>query len=248
MAKKENNVLIIGAGDVGGALSVVLKKNYKIFIIDKKTKDKYLGKSFTVAHICFPFDKYFVDSCVEYIKVYKPEITIINSTVAVGTTEKIIKETGESPVVHSPIMGDHNQLCKSIKAFTKTIGASNKRWGKTALEHFRRAGLKTKLFDNPKTTELGKLLLTTQFALNIAFHQEMERLCKKFDVDFNESIVEMKKIFNNGYVIFRPNVIMPNLFPGKIKGSCLMQNIAILEKQYRSDFFETIKRSNGKKK
>lgn len=247
MTKKQNNTLIIGAGDVGNALALVLKKNHKIFVVDKRIKEKHLDKKFSIMHICFPFDKSFINSCQEYIRVYKPSLTIINSTVAVGTTEEIAKKT-RTAVVHSPVIGDHNNLYEGIKNFTKTIGATDKRWGQKATRHFHKAGLKTKTFNSPKITELGKVLLTTQFALNIAFHQEMERVCKKYGVDFSKTATDFKIIFNNGYSKIRPNVVMPNLFPGKIGGSCLMQNIRILEKQYRSDFFKAIQKSNDRKK
>lgn len=245
--KRKNNVLVIGIGDVGNALIKALKKNYKVYTADKNTKPDPRLHDFAIMHICFSFDKNFIASCKKYIEIYNPKLTIINSTVAVGTTREIINKTGQKSVVHSPVIGDHNALYKGIKTFTKIIGATDKKNALLAAKHFRSIGLNTKIFNSPETTELAKLLLTTQFALNIAFHQEMERMCHKFGTDFAETINTAKHIYNNGYSKIRPNVIMPDLFPGKIRGSCLMQNIAILEKQYKSAFFQAIKNSNDKK-
>ena len=246
--KNKKNILIAGAGDVGKALANVLQKKYAVRFIDlRSSKSKGWGKV-DVLHVCFPYSKHFVQDVLVYINNLKPRITIINSTVAVGTTDRIIRQIKNKSVVHSPIIGDHNKLTLGVSTFTKIIGAKSNYYGRQASKHFELAGLKTVVFSDPKTTELGKLLLTTQFALNIAFHQEMERMCEKTNVNFDKTVREFKTIFNDGYCKIRPNVIMPNLFPGKIMGTCLMQNIEILREIGQSEFLKNIKVSNDKKK
>lgn len=246
--KNKKITLIAGAGDVGKALANVLRIKYAVHFIDlRSSKSRDWGRV-DVLHICFPYSKHFVRDTLVYIENLKPRITIINSTVAVGTTDKITRKTKGESIVHSPIIGDHNKLTLGISTFTKTIGAKSSYYGREASKHFKSAGLKTVVFSDPKTTELGKLLLTTQFALNIAFHQEMKRMCKKTNVNFDKTVREFKLIFNDGYCKIRPNVIMPNLFPGKIMGTCLMQNIEILKESNQSEFLKNIKASNDKKK
>jgi len=248
MKKNKKYVLIAGAGDVGKSLAQILKKKYNIYFIDRNYSGKFSNINFDVLHICFPYNKKFINSTVLYIKQFKPRLTIINSTVAVGTTQKIIKRVKSQAVVHSPIIGDHNKLTLGISTFTKIIGAGNSYYARCVSDHFKSVGFKTQIFKDAKTTELGKLLLTTQFALNIAFHQEMKRMCDKTDIDFDKTINQIKKIFNAGYFKIRPNVVLPNLFPGKISGSCLMQNIEILHQYYQSEFLVAIKNSDDKKK
>lgn len=248
MKNNKKNVLIAGAGDVGKSLAQALNVKYKVYFIDRNSSGNFSNIKFDVLHICFPYDKEFIDSTAGYIEKFRPHLTIINSTVAVGTTRKVIKRVKNQAIVHSPIIGDHNKLALGISTFIKIIGAENNYYARCASDHFRSVGLKTQIFKDSKTTELGKLFLTTQFALNIAFHQEMERMCKKSDIDFDKTVNQIKKIFNSGYYKIRPNVVLPDLFPGKINGSCLMQNIEILHQYYQSEFFKTIKKSDDKKK
>jgi len=248
MARNKKNVLIAGAGDVGKSLAQILNKKYNIYFLDQNSLNKFADTGFDVLHICFPYNENFINEIIKYIKNFKPSLTIIDSTVAVGTTQKIIKHIQKKAVVHSPVIGDHNKLTLGISTFAKTIGADSSYFAKQASNHFRSVGINTKIFNDSRITELGKLLLTTQFALNITFHQEMERMCKKLEIDFAGAVNQMKDIFNTGYYKIRPNVVMPNLFPGKIGGSCLMQNIEILQKNYQSKFLKVIKTSNDKKK
>lgn len=248
LKKMKNNILIAGAGDVGKTLASILGKKYAVHFVDLRSSKNIDILKIDVLHICFPYNKHFIRNASAYIQKFKPRITIINSTVAVGTTSRIIRQIHSQAVVHSPVIGDHSKLALGISTFTKAIGAKNKYYGQKASNHFKFAGLKTKVFSDSKTTELGKLLLTTQFALNIAFHQEMERMCKKTDVDFDKTVQQFKSIFNDGYCKIRPNVVMPNLFPGKIMGTCLMQNIEILKEHNQSEFLKAIEASNDKKK
>ena len=246
--KNKKNILIAGAGDVGKALASVLKTKYTVHFVDLRSSKSTDRIKVDVLHVCFPYSKHFVQDTLTYINNLKPRITIVNSTVAVGTTSEITRQAKSKSIVHSPVIGDHNKLTLGVSTFTKTIGAKSSYYGGQASKHFELAGLKTVVFSNPETTELGKLLLTTQFALNIAFHQEMERMCKKANVNFDKTVREFKSIFNDGYCKIRPNVVMPNLFPGKIMGTCLMQNIEILREIGQSEFLKNIKASNDKKK
>ena len=46
-----------------------------------------------IMHVCFPFQiKDFVGETARYIELYHPALTVINSTVAVGTTRAIAIE------------------------------------------------------------------------------------------------------------------------------------------------------------
>lgn len=248
MKNSKKNIIIAGAGDVGKNLAKVIKGKYNIYFIDRKLPINIPDRPVEILHICFPYNNHFIKNATSYIKKYRPRLTIINATVAVGTTRQIMHHTKSPAVLHSPVIGDHNKLAQGILTFKKAIGAESRYYAQRASVHFNQAGIKTVFLGKPEVTELGKLLLTTQFALNIAFHQEMERMCQKENIDYTKTIKCFKQIFNEGYEKIRPNVIMPNLFPGKIEGSCLMQNIEILKTFYQSDFFSAIKKSNNKKK
>ena len=241
----KKNILIVGSGDVGQALAQLLRKKYDV--TEKGRRKLHHPDSVEVMHLCYPYDDQFEKEAVRYIKEYQPRLTIINSTVAVGTTQNIIKKTKQANIVHSPFIGDHNALDQGLRTFKKIIGYETEAAGNLAARHFQSVGLKTLKIKGTKTTELGKLLLTTQYALNIAFHQEMARMCQKGKIDFEDAITKFQKIYNVGYARLRPNISLPQLFPGIIRGKCLIPNIKILKEFYSSDFCKEILKSNHRK-
>ena len=56
-----------------------------------------------------------------YIELYKPALTIVNSTVGVGTTRAIGKRTGAA-VVNSPVRGKHACMLEELRIYTKFVG------------------------------------------------------------------------------------------------------------------------------
>jgi len=201
MKENHNQIeqLIIGAGEVGKALFNVLKKHYNIAIRDIESN---LTGKFKVLHICYPFFKSFINSTKKYIKMYKPEIVIIHSTVPVGITRKISKFS-----VHSPIRGIHPYLESGIKTFTKYFGGFK---AKEAAKIFSDIGIKTKIFKNSETTELIKILDTTYYGWNIIFNKEVKKICDKYKLDFNEVYTIPNKDYNEGYKkLGMPYVIRP---------------------------------------
>ena len=130
-----------------------------------------------VLHICYPFEiKDFVGETARYIDLFKPRLTIINSTVAVGTTRAVAQRTGTA-LAHSPVRGKHVRMLEELQSYMKFIGPTDAASGKFAAEHFEGAGLKTKVLSAPEATELAKLSETTYFGLLIAWAQEVERYC-----------------------------------------------------------------------
>src|SRR5437016_14614504 len=88
-----------------------------------------------VMHICFPFQSgNFVAQVVEYIHQYRPALTVINSTVAPGTTRSIAAESGTA-VVHSPIRGKHVRMQEEMLHYAKFIGALEVRSSHRPTEH-----------------------------------------------------------------------------------------------------------------
>ena len=241
--------LIIGGGEIGTSLKKVLDKRKvkeKAVIVDIKDKD-YSKKISTlkgeVMHICYPYSKGFATSCLKYITEFEPILVIIHSTIPVGTTSILQKIVGKKIyIVHSPVRGNHPDLEKSLLTFTKYIGTKDNvayLRAKTELSNIRTVWLK-----KSEETELGKLMCTSYYGLCIAWHREMERFCKKFNVRFEDAVIEFNKTYNEGYNKLRPNVIRPILSsPGnkKIGGHCVIPNAIILNSQIESDFLKLIK-------
>jgi len=226
-------VVIVGLGEVGKPLSEIIKKRHRVFEVDIDLAAPV--KRCDVMHICFPFrDKEFVGQVSEYIGRYQPDLTIINSTVAPGTTRRIAGESGTS-VVNSPIRGKHARMREELLHYTKFIGALDPDAGKRAVEHFQGLGMKTRLLSAPEATEIAKLTETTYFGLMIAWAQEVERFSRELGVDYDEVVSFYEEIK------FFPRM---KYFPGVIGGHCVMPNIAILLERFPSDLLQAIVRSN----
>ena len=242
-------VLIIGLGEVGSALYDIIRESnkYEVYGYDvdpnkSKNKRAEIPKVVDIVHICYPFTskQKFVKITAEYINNFKPNLLVINSTVAPGTTKKIASKFPKILVVHSPIRGKHPKLKRHILFWTKYIGPVTKEAGEEAKKHFESLGLKVKVLDSPFETELGKIFETVYRALLIAWWQEMHRISRKLGANFKEVmdiIVDTNKVLKD----------RPIYFPGYIGGHCLIPNTKILLDVYDSNFLKAILKSNEKR-
>lgn len=229
-------VIVVGLGEVGKPLLEIIKSKHETFGVDINLPASV--SQCDVMHICFPFqNKNFVGQVVEYVRQYSPGLTIINSTVAPGTTRSIAIES-ETAVVNSPVRGKHARMQEEMLHYTKFVGALDAQSGQRAVEHFNSVGMKTKLLASPEATEIAKLTETTYFGLLIAWAQEVERYCANVGANYEEVVSFYDEIK------FFPSV---KYFPGVIGGHCVMPNIAILRQQFPSGLLEAIVQSNSLK-
>jgi len=226
-------VIIVGLGEVGKPLLEIITKRHEVFGVDIDSAAPV--DRCDVMHICFPFrGKEFTGQVSEYIRRYQPDLTIINSTVAPGTTRHIATGSGK-PVVNSPVRGKHVRMQEEMLHYTKFVGALDMESGVRAADHFQSVGMRTKLLGSPEATEIAKLTETTYFGVMIAWAQEIERYCKAVGANYDEvaSFYEEIKFF--------PPV---KYFPGVIGGHCVMPNIDILLQRFASGLLESIAYSN----
>lgn len=238
MQKNGNKIGILGYGEVGQAIAKFYGSagSPQAKIKDLNRDDGLKGVE--ILHVCLPWGNNFVKIVKKEIKKIKPKLTIIHSTVAPGTIKKIGGIT-----VHSPIRGMHPNLYPGIKTFVKYIGADNQKAGQLAKKHLESLGIKTKVFMPSVTTEIGKLLDTSYYALCIAWHGEMKKLCDKYKIDFKKAVADFNQTYNQGYKkLGKLNVIRPVLHPPKdgIRGHCLILNAEILKKDYNSQALDLI--------
>ena len=252
---EKEKVLIVGLGEVGHALYELFKECGKFdvygFDIDDEKMRQIVGeaqelpKNVDVMHICYPCieQQKFIENTVGYIRRFKPKLTIVESTVPPGTTEKIYEET-KAPIVHSPIRGMHKTLetmKNDIKFWTKYVGGIKREWSNQAREHFKKLGLKVKVLKSPIETELAKLFETTYRAWMIVCFQEMHRISRHFKADFDE-VVDMIED------IHRARLNKPLHYPGVIGGHCLIPNCKLLLSRYDSEMLRLILNSNEKRR
>ncbi len=191
-----------------------------------------------VMHICFPFEiDDFVGEAARYVALLQPRLTVVNSTVAVGTTRAIGERTGTS-VAYSPIRGKHARMLEELTKYVKFIGADDEAISRLAVEHFESLGMTTKVVASTETAELAKLTETTYFALLIAWAQTVERWADEQGADYDEVVAFYEEIG------FFPPV---KYVPGVIGGHCAMPNIELLVQSSESPFLDAIRASNAEK-
>ncbi|HEY6945929.1 MAG TPA: hypothetical protein VI431_12375 [Candidatus Acidoferrum sp.] len=234
---EQKSIVVVGLGEVGRPLLELLSKRYCVVGVDIAPPSGPVGQV-DVLHICFPFEiRDFVGEVVRYIELFKPSVTVINSTVGVGTTRKIAQRTGTA-VVHSPVRGKHVRMLEELSRYTKFIGALDETVGRRVAEHFTGAGMKTRILSTPEASELAKLTETTYFGLLISWAQELERYCDQSGASYDEIIAFYDE------VSFFPST---KYFPGVIGGHCVMPNIDILLKFDDSELLKAIQSSNRAK-
>jgi len=241
MKKDGSKIGILGYGEVGEAIAQFYKnpRLRKRFGGQAKIKDLDRNdglKGIEVLHICLPWKENFIEIVKKEIKEIKPKLTIIHSTVAIGTTKKIISGLPRAyrGVVHSPVRGIHPKLFEGIKTFVKYIGADNKKAGEMAKRHLENLGIKTKLLTPSAATEALKLWDTTQYAWMIVLNKEIKKWCDKKGLNFNAVYSEANKSYNEGYrKLGRPEVVRSYLkyMLGKIGGHCVVSNCRILDSE-----------------
>jgi UDP-N-acetyl-D-mannosaminuronate dehydrogenase len=235
--RNKEKVVVVGLGEVGKPLFEILSEYHKTIGVDITPPAEH-PKDVDVLHICFPFEiKDFVGEVVRYIDLFKPALTIINSTVGVGTTRAVAERTGAA-LVNSPVRGKHVRMREELRKYVKFVGAIDPDDARRAAEHFESVGMKTRILSAPEATELAKLTETTYFGVLIAWAQAIERYC-----DFSGQAYDEIISFYDEIKFFPP----VKFFPGIIGGHCVMPNIEILSKYHPSVILDAIRLSNRMK-
>jgi UDP-N-acetyl-D-mannosaminuronate dehydrogenase len=234
--KQNNKVAVVGLGEVGRPLFDLISEHREAIGVDITPVERI--EPVEVLHICFPFEiSDFVGETARYIEMFQPALTIIHSTVAVGTTRTVAQRTGAT-VVNSPIRGKHARMLDELRMYVKFIGAMDPTAAEKASQHFASLGLKTKILSSPEATELAKLTETTYFGVLIAWAQTVERYCDLSNEKYDEVVSFYEEIK------YLPPV---KFHSGVIGGHCVMPNIQILRQLEQLPLVEAIRVSNQMK-
>ena len=234
---RDNKVVVVGLGEIGRPILDLVAMQHDAIGVDVSPPPQRVS-AVDILHICYPFDiEDFVAETARYIGLFTPSLTIINSTVAVGTTRAVAKKTGAA-VVHSPVRGKHPHMTQDLRRYVKFVGGVEGSDAERAADHFRSIGMTTTVLSSPEATELAKLTETTYFGLMIAWAQEIERYCDQLALNYDEIVSFFKEI------VFFPPV---KYVPGVIGGHCVIPNLEILLRLGPSAMLQAIQSSNKQK-
>lgn len=223
---------VIGLGETGRPLFEILQERYGADVVgvDLKSDSKYTQGQFDIINICIPYSDIFIDIVNSYQQHFNPSLTIIHSTVPIGTTSKIPN------AVHSPILGRHDRMKLDIKEYTKWVGGQPLAY--RAQHYFMQAGILTKTVPTSEETELLKLLCLAKYGMSIAFAQYCKDVCDQYKIPYEE-VINWDKNYNYGVEegLQRPILYPPN---GSIKGHCVIQNTKLLNEQHPNPILQEI--------
>lgn len=230
MKTERRLALVVGLGETGGALRNVLLRHYdgnQIGGYDTNIEEFSLfpASEFDILNICYTYSEDFVRSVKCYQKLVRPKLTIIHSTVPIGTTKQFER------TVHSPILGRHSQMERDLATYTKWIGG-NLDLGKIASGFLMRAGLGCKLVPQASSTEALKLMCLAKYGLSIAFAKYQEKICKKIGMRYSD-VMEWDCCYNMGVTerLRRPIIYKDSDFIG---GHCVIPGTKLLNEQFEN--------------
>jgi UDP-2-acetamido-3-amino-2,3-dideoxy-glucuronate N-acetyltransferase len=156
-------------------------------------------------------------------------LTIIHSTVPIGTTIQIPN------AVHSPILGRHDNMEKSLVSFTKWIGGEK---ANEARDYLEGAGIPCRCVATSDETEALKLLCLAKYGMSIAFAQYCDDIAKHlgfnyqdildWDINYNAEVSPDKQ---------RPLIFNPD---GDIGGHCVCMGTKLLDSQFPNPILKEI--------
>jgi len=225
---------ILGLGEIGKAIYQLYPKGTEVLF--KDLDHDYFEQGMDVMHVCIPYSDDFRDIVKTNQSDYKPKLTIVHSTVPVGTTQHL-GDYGDT--VHAPVRGVHPNLVEGLKTFVMYIGYEDKEIAIKAESMLAKLGIDTVIVKDSRHTELAKLLSTTYYALCISLHAYANRLCNSEGLDFDNVMTNWTDTYNEGYTqLGMESVVRPTLYPPKddiIGGHCILQNAKMLQDQFGED-------------
>lgn len=204
--------VVLGAGQVGRAIAEVLGDATLRDVGDPPDRADVL-------HVCFGWTEEFDAAVADYQDHYQPNLTIIHSTVPVGTSRRL-------GAVHSPVTGRHPDLAQSVLTFVKFFGGEQ---AAEAAAIFEARGVRTEIVPDAETTEAGKLWATLQHGWLVALEKEAHRFVEAHGADPDIAYRRFNEVYNEGYAALGEPYHLPILrhMPGPIGGHCVIPNARI---------------------
>jgi len=220
---------IIGMGEVGKALYEILSPVYDTIGIDIQDDPRFHAD---IMHICIPYSTSFLSTIRKYSEIQKPRFILNHSTVPVGTTEAISRET-LIPSFHSPIRATHPHMKQGILTYLKYLSYDNERFyeAQDISLYLKQAGIESKVIPHTSHTELMKLLELSRYGVYLAFAKEQESICQKFCMEYGEIVTQFEESSNEGLrKLGRDSMQQPILYPFKdyVGGHCTVENMEVM--------------------
>lgn len=189
----------------------------------------YEKNDFYIVAVPTPYDKfskkidakYVISAVKEVLKVCeKGTILVIESTVSPGTIDKLVKPVIEDMgfvlgedihLAHAPERIIPGNMIYELSHNSRTIGADEKNIGDEIASVYEKITTGDIVVTDIKSAEMTKVIENTYRAVNIAFANELAKICHQDDMD----VYEIIRICN-----MHPRVNILNPGPG-VGGHCI---------------------------
>lgn len=190
---------IIGQGFVGATLYDKFKNHYSVltFDIDNSKSNSTLGevKNCNIIFLCLPTPMDIDGSCdlsiVEKVinQIDEPnKILVIKSTVIPGSTEYFNKKYKSDFIFNPEFLREKYALSDFEKQTHIFLGGSKKNAQKIKSIYLNVFKNKTIVLTDSLTAEMVKYTINTFLATKVSFANEINQLCKKLSISYNELI------------------------------------------------------------
>jgi len=245
MSSSKTVVGILGYGEIGSSIMGV----YDLAGFEGvKVRDARMGfnddfSDCDLVNICIPFFGYdeFI-SVVNGLGLKDGAVIVIQSTIGIGTTDKLQALLPNIVCVHSPVRGVHPNLTQGLLTFEKYMGISEMYFSDESVclkvrTHLTSLNMKP-VVCRARESELAKMVSTTLYGVNIAAVNDVSDMCDKHGVNFDTVFTRWQVGYNEGYTTLgKSNVCRPVLTPipkndkGErvIGGHCVLPNSVILK-------------------
>ncbi len=218
--------LVIGLGEVGKPLQQMLGADgYDL------NGEALPWGPYDVIHIAYPYGPKFIHTVIEYRDMTRAGVTIIHSTVPIGTTKRIAQQGG--PVCHSPVFGRHDNMLENMKLYPKPVGGLL--WLGDMGKYL--PGFKVLQYANSEETEALKLLDLAVFGAEIAFQRYATSILK--GDQWNDWLRKINSLLP---VSLRRPILDG---AGPIGGHCVVPGARLLAESHPSPLLQAILQHDG---
>jgi hypothetical protein len=228
--------LVVGVGEVGSALlSLLNDQEDGVAAGHDPAKDLVAEpRPYAVMHVCLAWSESFVNTVRVYQATFTPGLTIVHSTVPIGTTAQIVG------AVHSPVEGSHRRMRDDLQRFVKWVGGARAEEAATILRHH---GIACQAVASSELTEALKLLSLAHYGVDIAMSHLARTVLTKL-VDDATAWGVWRQWIENYNAGVAPETRSRTLWPDgpRIGGHCVVPGAALLARDFPHELLEAVLR------
>jgi len=214
---------ILGAGQVANTLSNNIINDVKMYDVGEWEGENHIECNYL--HIAIPYSDSFINIVENAERIFSPDIMIIHSTVAPGTTAQL-------GCLYSPVMGRHDDDFKNnVKLYRKFIAGEKEQYEKVSSLF----NLQCEYWgDNTAELEYSKIMSTSRMYWALMFQKIMQNDCEKYGFNFVNTYNRWTDNYNAGIAIKHHNWQRPiytRMETDQPGGHCLGNNIHLVDNE-----------------